>query len=236
MSASHQSVRRLWNKSAAARREARRPWKTLVFSMVGQVQKGHGWLFSRSASEAQLQAWLVRLWTDGRERQAFLDDPETWMVDRRISDVVADKLSQLDHGQLTRFAESLVGKRLGQTRHVLPRTRARLGEDFSVRFISWARDHSPRSTHTASDDAHGFGTQLLTQNLEPEVRDILRWELLHLGLGRRGWRLGMTWFAHDVRGTGEGPFPRRMVVATWYRGMGRSHARLWCWAMGRRRS
>ncbi len=51
-------VGRLWIKSRIAGYDASRPWKTLDFSPVDFLEKGHGWLFPRPMP---LGCVLVRL-------------------------------------------------------------------------------------------------------------------------------------------------------------------------------
>lgn len=133
----------------------------------------------------------------------------------------------LDAGQLQHFANGLLRKRLGQVRQLLPGTAARLGPEFAPRFITWARTSPPVQSQHHSDDARQFAFLLLRGRPGPELRDVLRWELLQLRLNRPGIGGGLMIFRHDMRRTGETPLPRRFMIAVWWIAGRRSGPRLW---------
>lgn len=176
---------------------------------------------------AELQEALVRLWTSAADRDRFLADREAWLVAESLSAQTCRKLRLLDASQLKHFADGLLRKRLGQVRQLLPGVAARLGPEFTTRFIAWASNSPPAQTQHHSDDARQFAILLLRDSQDRELKDVLRWELLQLRLNRPGVGGGVLIFRHDMRRTGETPLPRRFMIAVWWVASRRSGPRLW---------
>lgn len=88
--------------------------------------------------------------------------------------------------QLEAFARSLVRKRAGEVRALLPRTAAALGERFSQTFASFARGRPTSGAKRHARDAIAFARWIQGQGLDAAA-EIARYESawVEMGLGRR---------------------------------------------------
>jgi len=178
--------------------------------------------------EAEVQETLVRLWTCEADREQFLADRSAYLGRLPISEAARDRLRRLDSEQLGGFADSLVSKRLAQARDLLSDVASRMPDEFDTRFRSWAAAHPPVAARHHEEDAWLFGQTLLTGLISPELRDRLRWALLHLSLGRPGTRGGLMAFRHDMRSRGVAELPRRWTLVVWWKTpLGRGMRDLW---------
>ena len=100
---------------------------------------------------------LGRLLSRAAERRRFAEDRQAWLEALDLADPSErELLLELDLGELEAQARVLIEKRAGEVAERLPRTRARLGEEFApllARFceLGWPRGHL-RHLH----DALGF--------------------------------------------------------------------------------
>lgn len=100
-----------------------------------------------SGAGIDLVTALGRLLSSAAERRSYLEDPGAWVAPLGLPDPAErELLSSLDPAELEAQARVLVEKRAGEVAERLPRTRARLGEDFAPLFarfveLNWPRGH-----------------------------------------------------------------------------------------------
>lgn len=86
-------------------------------------------------------------------------------------------LSGLDHGEIARSAETLIRKRLTQTRSALGGTSRLLRDEFANEFREFASTHFFSGPDAIWRDAIEFSRWLARRRKEPEwLLDLLRWE------------------------------------------------------------
>ncbi len=117
-----------------------------------------------------------------------------------------DYLQSIDPRELQRASETLVRKRISQTRHLLPLTTGALATSFPKLFCRFATVHHFDSNAAILLDAIYFVRWLSAQNGEPDwIIELARWESLRLSvlpsrfaiklLGTRfDW---VTWYASN---------------------------------------
>jgi hypothetical protein len=86
-------------------------------------------------------------------------------------------LSSLDPQEIARSAETLIRKRLSQTRSALRGTSKLLGDEFAKEFREFASTHFFSGPDAIWKDAIEFSRWLARRHKEPEwLLDLLRWE------------------------------------------------------------
>jgi hypothetical protein len=132
-----------------------------------------------------LQAAVARLAVDEPLRERFLDDPASVADALGLSTEEAREVAGRVGG-LAPFADSLVRKRLGSVRRLLPKTAERLGPRFGEAFRSFASSNPSRSPHRHERDALALAA-ILSQEAQGEAREALRIESgwIETALGRR---------------------------------------------------
>jgi hypothetical protein len=89
----------------------------------------------------------------------------------------ASLLSGIDPAEIARSAETLIRKRIAQTRSALPGTARILGSDFPGAFREFAEEHFFHGTDAIWRDAIEFTRWLRSRRAEPAwLSDTLRWE------------------------------------------------------------
>ncbi len=150
---------------------------------------------------ARRQAALARLAVDAELLEQFLSEPSAAAAGLGIAPHEAELLASRVGG-LARFARSLVSKRLGEARRLLPRTALLLGERFDTVFRRYAATTPSRGPRRHERDALALADRLASE-LTGEARQALLYE--------KGWiqaRLGRQLV---VRRLGSGS------VAVWLR-------------------
>lgn len=108
------------------------------------------------------QAALAKALTRSTEEQASLQEAS---------------LAGLDAGEIARSAETLVRKRISQTRSVLRGTARILGEEFPTEFRVFAATHFFNGPDAIWQDAVEFTQWLARRRSQPAwLRDTLKWE------------------------------------------------------------
>lgn len=129
----------------------------------------------RSSTECDPLRELERLQAALAERLVYPDRP--------IGSLNVD-LQHLDPQELDRAAETLVRKRISQTRVVLPQSVERLGNDYRRLFREYAKGHHYDGNRAIWLDGAGFATWMLARlshaqpigNDADGLVDALRWE------------------------------------------------------------
>lgn len=102
--------------------------------------------------------------------------------------------SQLPLDQMNAFARSLIRKRAGQVRSMLPRTVEAMGKRFEARFAEYANSRPTKGPRRHADDAIGFAAWL---NAGSHTGDLARYEAAWVEIAR-GRRWVMRRFRHPV--------------------------------------
>lgn len=98
-------------------------------------------------------------------------------VDLPITVAEKASLADLDQDEIDRSAETLIRKRLSQTRSSLPWSAILLGDTFSREFRLFAASHFFHGTDAIYRDAIEFARWLARRHPEPPwLQDALRWE------------------------------------------------------------
>ncbi len=96
-----------------------------------------------------------------------------------------DYLQGIDPSELQRASETLMRKRISQTRHLLPLTTDVLGTSFPKLFRAFATRHHFDSNAAILLDAIYFARWLSAQHSEPDwIIELARWESLRLSVLR----------------------------------------------------
>ncbi len=101
---------------------------------------------------ARFQAAVARLSVDTALRERFYRAPAEAAAELGLSPEEGEQLRRQVEG-LEPFADSLVRKRLGAVRQLLPRTAQRLGGRFDDAFRQFAAAHPSRGPHRHEHDA-----------------------------------------------------------------------------------
>lgn len=143
----------------------------------------------------KLQAAVARLSVDADLRALARDNP------RQAAAALGQTLEELQRTASTAglpgFAASLVNKRLGQVRLLLPRTAAALGEEFDRRFRAYAVSRPVAGVKKHQQDAIVFAAELAAAAEPAWLADLAAYEAawVEANVGRRlvvrrfGWRV-----------------------------------------------
>jgi len=127
-------------------------------------------------SLAALQGALAELFVDPGARDRFARDPAAFAGARGLTRREREQLAALSAASVASYAATLVRKRRSEVAHLLPRTRAALGEAFDDAFARWAphvvlREGAKRYAW----DALAFSRSLLSDRSLPSgVRAAIR--------------------------------------------------------------
>jgi hypothetical protein len=131
---------------------------------------------------AEQQRLLARLATETALRERFLADPESVGAQSGLAPGDIQALTHAPPGPLTFFARSLLSKRLGEVRKLLPLTCRTLGSLAAPLFRHYAAAMSiPIGLHRHRQDALSFAAFLLPRifigpDFPPWLPDLLRYE------------------------------------------------------------
>jgi hypothetical protein len=104
---------------------------------------------------------LARLYTDAALRERFYAAPEPTAAELGLDAADLGRVLAVDRERVELFAESLVAKRFGEVRQLLPRALAAFGEAaLGERFAAFARDFLPEGVHKHRADALAFAAAL----------------------------------------------------------------------------
>src|SRR6476619_121792 len=84
---------------------------------------------------AQQQRLLARLFTDGKARSRFIENPNAFVREEGLSPDEAAMLLRVSQEEVRFFAHSLQHKRCGELEKLLPLSREFLGAKFSKCFL-----------------------------------------------------------------------------------------------------
>jgi len=179
---------------------------------------------------AKTQLLLVQLYTDAALRERFFSDPEAAGREFGLDRQQAREFAKLSACQVNFFADSLIRKRLGEVRRLLPLTRKALGARFEVLFRRYAEIHRLEMPKPHQNDAISF-TAFLEHSARTEFSkmpwglDAARFEaacLAAIAAGRRWivrlFRYPIQELLRSVAGPDQAPPPRpRPTLAIWLR-------------------
>jgi hypothetical protein len=176
---------------------------------------------------ATTQAVLSRLYTDADFRKLFSLDPQAALKTMGLEEEDALQIATLKPQQLRFFAHSLIRKRLGEIKKLLPLTRYALGEVFDPLFRSYAANNRLESGEAHQKDAVRF-CWFVHEHARAELSgvpwgiDALRFEAAHLESTIRGRYLSVKFFRYPVQAgagriTEAGSMPKRATLAIWLR-------------------
>ena len=132
-------------------------------------------------------------------------------------------LSKLD---LDLSRETLIRKRLSQTRNLLPRTAAWMGPQFAEQFREFAETHHFNGEYAISKEAVFFSNWLVTRKLAyPWIGQLAQWESMecHWSLGRISVRILRSEYDFTLRSRLNEAPPKRVQMwcfircFTWWR-------------------
>jgi hypothetical protein len=109
------------------------------------------------SSPVDLVSALGRLLSRAEERRRFTEDRQAWVEALGLADLAErELLLRLEPSELEAQARVLIEKRAGEVAERLPRTRARLGEEFAPLFARFVELDWPRGHLRHLYDALGF--------------------------------------------------------------------------------
>jgi hypothetical protein len=100
---------------------------------------------------------------------------------------VDNERMKLNTSELEQSRETLIRKRISQTRYLLPRTASAMGTPFNHLFREFAMKHHFNGSNAIAMDAIAFSTWLnRSKNASPWIRQLAMWESMdcHWSLGK----------------------------------------------------
>lgn len=123
------------------------------------------------------QGQLAKLYTNESFRNTFFADREKVIAGLSLRETEAMQLMQLSKEQVEDFAKSLLHKRAGEVRALLPNSRKAIGGEFDKLFFSYAASLTVNGVHKHQQDAVQFAGFLLERfNTNEFLRDLIRYE------------------------------------------------------------
>ena len=186
------------------------------------------------------QAALAKLYTSKSSRE-HLENPASKENDSlELSQAEQVKLNSILEGDLTSFAISLLRKRLGQVKNILPGTCALLAENLWNLFESFAANQSTYGVKRHLTDARNFANFLAKNNPSgifnvKEHKAVLKYEQTWLNSELSIQFLKVRSFKHDIsnytaRLAKQGTIPiysGKPRVCIWFRTSGRHRVFYW---------
>lgn len=129
----------------------------------------------------QTQQLLAQLYTNTELRSRFFANPQAVGLEMGLSDDEARQFAELSTTQVNVFANSLIWKRLGEVREMLPRTAKVLGKNFTTLFWRYAETTIPQGVKKHREDAIAFADFIINvspiEGIEPVwIEDLVRYE------------------------------------------------------------
>lgn len=176
------------------------------------------------------QLILSRLYTDAALRKRFLANPESLVKEFGLDEHQMRELAQLSAQQLNFFADSLIRKRLGEVRKLLPLTSQALGARFGKLFWRYAESHRLTMPQPHRKDAIAF-CAFLKESARSELSevpwalDVAAFEAACLEATTPARRCILRLFRYSIRelarslsGKASALSPaRRLSLAVWFR-------------------
>ena len=130
---------------------------------------------------ADVQRVLAQLYTNTTLRERFLTNPQSVGQELGLEAAEIEQIVQLSEKQVTRFAQSLHNKRLGEVYKLLPLSHKVLGKRFATLFRQYADTSIPSGIKKHRNDAIAFVTfvERITheKGIEPEwITEVMRYE------------------------------------------------------------
>jgi hypothetical protein len=130
---------------------------------------------------ADVQRVLAQLYTNTTLRERFLANPQSVGQELGLEVAEIEQIAQLSAQQVTRFAQSLHSKRLGEIYKLLPLSHKVLGKRFATLFRQYAHTYVPSGIKKHRDDAIAFAVFIERiaheKGIEPEwITEVMRYE------------------------------------------------------------
>ena len=150
-----------------------------------------------------IQAVLARLYTDRAYRRRFLRDPAGEAEAHGLDAYLAQQLAELAKNDGMHFARSLIRKRFGQVKKMLPFTHRLMGKAFWDAFWKFAGHTNPKGVKRHLEDALDFADHLccafVDQSPEPAwLVEVLNHEHTWLQAQRSRRFIRIKFFRHDM--------------------------------------
>lgn len=176
-----------------------------------------------------LQNAMARLFTDELFQQQLVNDPQLIGVESGLTAEEIDSLMTLAKEAIPAFSNSLLRKRFGEVRRLLPASSTILGAKNWPLFRDFAANHPTTGCHRHRQDAIEFADSLLELPNDLLLRDILRFEREDLDVWNSGYSFRCRYFRHDLvsaisrirAGENNIHYTGRPTLAVWIR-LGRS--------------
>jgi len=133
----------------------------------------------------ELQDTIARLATNADDRAAFITGEN-------------HPSPPLSPDSLSTFARSLLRKRFGEARQLLPATCALLKDTAWPRFEDYAANRPTSGIHRHRTDAIAFADHLLRSEHSKLLHDVLRFERQHLVMWQHARGFRAIAFRHDI--------------------------------------
>lgn len=145
------------------------------------------------------QNFLARIYTDANLRREFLAAPENTGRKNNLNENEIAEILEIFPDEISRFAESLMRKRLHEVEKFLPLTHQVLGADFMKFFREFAPTFNSTSVKKHLADALEFAEFLRHQNLSSLAKNITKFEHAKLEFYALGKKLVVRRFDFDVQ-------------------------------------
>lgn len=146
----------------------------------------------------ELQNAMARLFTDERYQQQLVNDPLSTGAESGLTAEEIESLMTLAKEAIPAFSHSLLRKRFGEVRRLLPASSAILGAKNWPLFRDFAANHPTTGCHRHRQDAIEFADSLLRHDNDALQRDILRFEREDLDIWNSGYSFRWLYFRHDL--------------------------------------
>ena len=186
------------------------------------------------------QAVLAKLYTSQSYREHLANSGSTLDDRLQLNEAEQEKLNSILEGEVTSFANSLVRKRLGQVKNMLPGTCALLGETLWDLFKCFAANQPTSGVKRHLIDAKNFSHYLAQKNAnevfnQKAHKAVLKYEQTWLDSELSIRFLKFSSFRHDISNYAQ-RLAKRVAVATysgkprlciWLRISGRQQVLYW---------
>ncbi|MGB0582910.1 MAG: hypothetical protein ACPGVU_24775 [Limisphaerales bacterium] len=150
----------------------------------------------------EFQTVMARLATERAYCQRFAADAVGEGEKAGLSETEVQQLTELFPEAIPQFSRSLLRKRYGEVREMLPASAAALGESFWNLFEEFAADRPTRGGQRHRDDALEFADWLLGRDSLPQtgepLRQLLLFEREDLGMWKQKRGIRIRFFRHDL--------------------------------------
>jgi hypothetical protein len=178
-------------------------------------------------SLAQIQDLLGSIYTDHRVRGRFAVDWSSVAHDFGLSPEEANQCRLLSAEQVSFFARSLIRKRLGRVRTLLPRTSNALGPEIDQLFDEYRAGLNGPPPESSLIEARAFVAFLASRFSASRLADTVKLDRAELAMHDPGRRIVVETFRAPLKAivnNSGGPVIGRHTLVVWFRLAHGSHA------------